>query len=1003
MDNQIVIHAAGSQKRIALIENGELAQFFIESPENRRSVGDIYLAQVHKVMSGIRASFIDLSTPKDGFLHYSDLGEHLEAYLSMLNGRDSIPKKASEELLQFRQLMAKNEVKNMTSKDQTMHEQNLLGALLKPGQKVMVQVVKEPIGSKGPRVSTDITLAGRFLVLIPFGDYVAVSKRIRSYKERRRLKGIISEMLPNGFGVIVRTVAEGQADDVLREDLKDLHDKWVNMQEKLKTAKPTALLHRDLDMTESLIRDLFSKNYERILVDDTETFKSIKGYIGRVAPSMVKNVEQYKGRDHVFDHMNISRDVNSIFSPRVKMPSGGYLIFEQTEAMYVVDVNSGRYAAKKAQEDNSLKTNLEAAREIAKQLRLRDIGGIIVVDFIDLQQDANRKKIYDEIKKEFKKDRAKTNILPMSDFGLMQITRQRIRPSVVKSVSKVCPMCGGSGSIVSESTLLSDIEAWLSKFSNSYSYRSVDLYVNPFFHSVLLQGVISTRVKWMFKFFRRITILPDETISLNDFKATLHGSEFDIHETVSNGDSIEEAIKENEKNLAELESGGRKNTDLLDIYKKNGRKNGNETNGQQRRSPNRDDAQGSRNDGRSGSANRRSGSQNQNQNQSQSQDDGQERGRKRPAAVRITPQGRSNNKLKSKYYKSGGDDDTKGYSDNDSQQRSNRNTSSGSQQQADSKPQKPDAPEVAKAHAKEEVPNALDVAKAHAKEDVPNALDIAKAHARKVQREETSEEKKDAVSQSDSSTDQTGPAAGDGATVQTKDESAQTTASDSKQAETESRQADSTADKQQTPETDEAQETKPAQGREQAGQPAAESAEQASSDTKYDEDAAGSDGAKPKLKAPKRVKRAPRAGGKKVMAKPPKTKKSGDNKEDSPEADAEKTSNEQPPKGKTVKTSLSDAKAAKLREMDELKAKLSEETFRKPAAVSAQDDKKTTVVTKTVTPRKPAAADKPAKGAKSEVSKATPDTDSASAASPAPKDSQDPSAPPTEKAEDRDN
>lgn len=933
MDNQIVIHAAGSQKRIALIEHGELAQFFIESPENRRSVGDIYLAQVHKVMGGIRASFIDLSTPKDGFLHYSDLGEHLEEYLAMLNGRDSIPKKASEELLQFRQLTAKNEVKNMTSKDQTMHEQNLLGALLKPGQKVMVQVVKEPIGSKGPRVSTDITLAGRFLVLIPFGDYVAVSKRIRSYKERRRLKGLISEMLPNGFGVIVRTVAEGQDDDVLRDDLKDLHDKWVNMQEKLKTAKPTALLHRDLDMTESLIRDLFSKNYDRILVDDAETYKSIKGYIAKVAPAMVKNVVQYKGREHVFDHMNISRDVNSIFSPRVKMPSGGYLIFEQTEAMYVVDVNSGRYAAKKAQEDNSLKTNLEAAREIAKQLRLRDIGGIIVVDFIDLQQDSNRKKIYDEIKKEFKKDRAKTNILPMSDFGLMQITRQRIRPSVVKSVSKVCPMCGGSGSIVSESTLLSDIEAWLSKFRNSYKHKSVDLYVNPFFHSVLLQGFISTRLKWMFKFFMRITILPDETISLNDFKATLHGSDFDIYETVSNGESIEDAIRQNEKHLAELESGGRKNTELLDIYKKNG-KNG-DSDG--RRDRERERGRGNQNDDNSDS---RPSNRNQQQDRNQAQvqssaDDAGERGRKRPAAVRITPQGRSNNKLKSKYYKSGGEE-------SGDEERFAPAQKAESQQQRQSRKSVPENSEPIA-----EKPDALEVAKAFAAEEKPNALEVAKAYAKKVKREEVADAQAAARKESEKA-------------VEAEAEKPKLTVPKDMKPEAEFVTAKSETAVHDAPshsKTKEAAEPKidAAAAKDEANPVVGKTEAEAEAEPEAETES------KSKIKGAKRVKRQPRAGSKKVIAKPPKTRKkqeeAGDNGSETV-ADSENTA-AIPAKEKQPERTFSDAKAAKLREMDELKAMLSEEAFRKPADMSVSEEKSSSVVTKTVTPRKPATQNSP--------------------------------------------
>ena len=258
--------------------------------------------------------------------------------------------------------------------------------------------------------------------------------------------------------------------------------------------------------------------------------------------------------------MNIAKDVDSVFSPRVKMPSGGYLIFEQTEAMYVVDVNSGRYAAKKAQEENSLKTNLEAAREIAKQLRLRDIGGIIVVDFIDQRDENNRKKIYDELKREFKKDRAKTNVLPMSDFGLMQITRQRIRPSVVKSVSKVCPMCGGSGSVVTQNTILADIEGWLTKFRYSYNYRSVELSVNPFLYSYLTSGFISKRWRWMFSYRMYISIVKDETVSMNDYKFTLIGSDIDITDTVLMDEPIDEAFRKGE-NSQKLKDGTQ-----LDVY-----------------------------------------------------------------------------------------------------------------------------------------------------------------------------------------------------------------------------------------------------------------------------------------------------------------------------------------------------------------------------------------------------------------------------------------------------
>jgi ribonuclease G len=584
--NQIVIHASGKQTRIALIENGELAQFFIESPENRRSVGDIYVAEVHKVMGGIRAAFIDMGTPKDAFLHFSDLGEHLDDYLVMLNGRDSLKKDALKSVEDFRKKLAAN-ADNDGTRRSTAQEQNLLGSLLQPKQKMLVQIVKEPIGNKGPRVSTDITLPGRLLVLIPMGNYVAVSKRIRSFRERRRLRSTLSSMLPDGFGVIVRTVADGQDEKALKDDLQDLLDKWKNVMDTLRDAKPTTLLHRDLDMTESLVRDLFSKNYDRILIDDPAMGKQLKHYVSRIAPDMVKNIELFRGKEHIFEHMKIARDVESIFSPRVKMPSGGYLIFEQTEAMYVVDVNSGRYAAKKAQEDNSLRTNLEAAREIAKQLRLRDIGGIIVVDFIDLQDDGNRKKVYDELKKEFRKDRAKTNLLPMSDFGLVQITRQRIRPSVVKSVSLVCPMCGGSGSIVSQNTVLSDIEAWLSKYVINYKKRSIDLYVNPYFHSLLTRGILSQRLKWVFKYRVNIALLPDESVSLNEYKVMLMGTDVEITQTVQESLKIEDAVRDAEKRLAELESEGQRDDSLLDygVDEKNDMKDASDRDKPARRSP----------------------------------------------------------------------------------------------------------------------------------------------------------------------------------------------------------------------------------------------------------------------------------------------------------------------------------------------------------------------------------------------------------------------------------
>src|SRR6056297_1064491 len=555
MKNQIIIHSSGKQTRVALLENNELAQIFIESEDNQRTVGDIYHARVHKVMSGIRAAFIDVGMEKDAFLHFSDAGDHLGQYIKMMNGEKSIPKHADKELQKFDKLS-------------NYDKQMLAGKMLRSGQNLLVQIVKEPIGSKGPRVSTDITIAGRFLVLIPMGEYIAVSKKISNGKERRRLKSTVGSMLPEGFGVIIRTVAQSQDKKSIEEDMRTVLKKWERILNKLESSKPPALLYKDLDITESLIRDLFAKQYDRVLIDDYQLYKSIKSYVSQIAPKMLPSVELYKGRDHVFDHVNIAHDVNSIFSPRVRMPSGGYLIFEQTEAMYVVDVNSGPYAAKERQEDNSLKTNLEAAREIAKQLRLRDIGGIIVVDFIDLRIDKNRKKIYDELKKEFKKDQAKTNIIGMSDFGLVQITRQRIRPSVVNSVSKVCPMCGGTGSVVSQDTIVIDIESWISKLKYSTKYRAVDIYINPFLKSFLTKGLFSQRVKWMLKYKMRITLVADDNISLNEFKATLSGTDLNITDAVLRDEARDKILEAHEVKRDDI-TAEQKRKESLEYYSKN--------------------------------------------------------------------------------------------------------------------------------------------------------------------------------------------------------------------------------------------------------------------------------------------------------------------------------------------------------------------------------------------------------------------------------------------------
>ena len=458
------------------------SRLFIENPEHARTLGDIYLGRVRRIMPSIQAAFVDIGQKQDAFLHFSDLADNLPEMLEFLEQDEPVvgaikphddgpkpiarrrrPKKGSKPVVveasdeedgptvrQLRSLDTKERARRRSmqrrlqkrpdseprKKSQPRRKVENLERYLKRDQHLLVKIVKEPISNKGSRVSTDISLAGRFLVLVPLADYVAVSKKIGSYKERRRLRALARMLVPDGFGVIVRTVAEGRNAKALDTDLRLLLEKWRNLEQRLaEHPKPPALVHEDVNMVSSIIRDLFSDDYDRIIVDDPRLFRNIKSYIQAVAPQMVPAVQLHKGKQPIFEATGIMKTVEQAFEHRVDLPTGGYLFIERTEAMHVVDVNSGRSGKGMTQEENSLRVNLEAARILARQIRLRDLGGIIVVDFIDLKHDKNKKKVYDELKREFRKDRAVTKLLPMSDFGLVQITRQRLRPSITSTFS----------------------------------------------------------------------------------------------------------------------------------------------------------------------------------------------------------------------------------------------------------------------------------------------------------------------------------------------------------------------------------------------------------------------------------------------------------------------------------------------------------------------------------------------------------------------------------------
>jgi ribonuclease G len=427
MSKEIVVNVADEQTRIAIVEDGKLAELYIENAENKRTIGNIYLGRIRKVMPSIQAAFVDIGQEQDAFLHFSDVSDNLPYLVQFLDQNG--PKVEKVDLPD-------------DGIDNNVNPANQLNR----GQPLLVQITKEPISDKGSRISTDLSLAGRFLVLVPLQNYIAVSRKITDQKERRRLKALAGSLVPEGFGVIVRTVAEGRDAKSLDKDLKLLMERWRRIEKALgEDPSPPRLIHEDVDMASSIIRDQFSDEYDRILVDSPSLYHSIRSYVKAVAPKMVDCVALHEGDDPVFEAAGIQRGADRAFKDRVELPSGGYLFIERTEAMHVVDVNSGRSGHGMSQAENSLNVNLEAARVIARQIRLRDLGGIIVVDFIDLRSDKDKKKVYDELKKGFKDDRAVTKVLPMSDFGLVEITRQRLRPSITTTFSSANGAASGDG------------------------------------------------------------------------------------------------------------------------------------------------------------------------------------------------------------------------------------------------------------------------------------------------------------------------------------------------------------------------------------------------------------------------------------------------------------------------------------------------------------------------------------------------------------------------------
>lgn len=504
MNKELIINAAPQGVEIAFLEDKKLVELHRENIQNPFGVGDLYLGRVKKLMPGLNAAFVDVGFEKDAFLHYSDLSPYAKSLLKFT--QQNIEWKA-EEPFDFGRFSIEPEIVK-TGK---------VTEVLQGKPNILVQILKEPIASKGPRLSCEISIPGRFVVLTPFNDVVAVSRKIHSSEERKRLQKIIDAIKKKNFGVIVRTAAEGKNTAELHEDLNQLHEKWRQIQQNLKGAAAPSKILGEQDKTTSLLRDLLNADFNRIVVNDKTIYQEAKNYIQRVAPEKAEIVSFYQNGSPIFDSFGVTKQVKAAFGKTVSLNSGAYLIIEHTEALHVIDVNSGYKNAGATQEDNSLQTNLEAAQEIARQLRLRDIGGIIVVDFIDMKQQDNKKKLHESMEEFMSGDRARHSILPISKFGLMQITRQRMKPELEIKTDENCPACHGTGKITS--TLLLDDEILKNlEYLVTHGHKGLTLMVHPMFAAYLLRGLPSLRVKWSLKFRQWIKIKADNTLHLTAFR-----------------------------------------------------------------------------------------------------------------------------------------------------------------------------------------------------------------------------------------------------------------------------------------------------------------------------------------------------------------------------------------------------------------------------------------------------------------------------------------------------
>ena len=509
MNNELIIRSSSTSVDFALLKDGKLIELHKDEEDNQFSVGDIFIAKIRKTVSGLNAAFVNVGYEKDAFLHYHDLGPQLPTLLKF------VKRVSTGKLKDF-------SLKNFPA-EKDIDKNGKIADAVKSNQSILVQVVKEPISTKGPRISSELSIAGRYVVLVPFSDRISISQKIESREEKARLKRLMQSIRPKGFGVIVRTVAEGKMVAELDKDLQNLVDRWTAMCKKLHNAHLPSKVLGEMNRASSMLRDLFNDSFTNICVDDETLYYQIKDYLHEIAPNKESIVKLYQNTVPIYEKHGIERQIKTSFGKTVSMSRGAYLVIEHTEALHVIDVNSGNRSSKaKSQEDTALEVNLIAATEIARQLRLRDMGGIIVVDFIDMGKAENRKKLFNHLRDEMSDDRAKHKILPPSKFGLIQITRQRVRPEMNIKTREKDP--NGDGEIEAPISVVNRIQADLIKLFKK-DYKKITLHTHPFIAAFLTKGFPSVRSKWFLEHKKWVKIMPRDAYTYLEYRFTKDGKE----------------------------------------------------------------------------------------------------------------------------------------------------------------------------------------------------------------------------------------------------------------------------------------------------------------------------------------------------------------------------------------------------------------------------------------------------------------------------------------------